>query len=175
MSILFKNCKLLLRSENADGSPAYRAEDGFLGVEGKTIDYIGTQRPEKQYGEEKDMAGNLLMPGLANAHGHAAMTLVRGVGSDLSLQDWLSMDEKLRLPDQHAERGVAQREGYRERRQEQDLEGYTFERVVDDIDEEELNRLDGIYTIRTIVRWGGNRRNKSHDEEVVIRFWRKKE
>ena len=89
MSILFKNCKLLLRSENADGSPAYRAEDGFLGVEGKTIDYIGTQRPEKQYGEEKDMAGNLLMPGLANAHGHAAMTLVRGVGSDLSLQDWL--------------------------------------------------------------------------------------
>ena len=88
MSILFKNCKLLLRSENADGSPAYRAEDGFLGVEGKTIDYIGAQRPEKQYGEEKDMAGNLLMPGLANAHGHAAMTLVRGVGSDLSLQDW---------------------------------------------------------------------------------------
>ena len=49
------------------------------------------------------------------------------------------------------------------RRQEQDLEGYTFERVVDDIDEEELKRLDGIYTIRTIVRWGGNRRNKSHD------------
>lgn len=89
MSILFKNCKLLLRSENTDGSPAYRAEDGFLGVEGKTIDYIGTQRPEKQYSEEKDLAGNLLMPGLSNAHGHAAMTLVRGVGSDLSLQDWL--------------------------------------------------------------------------------------
>ena len=89
MSILFTNCKLLLRSENADGQPVYRAEDGFLGVEGKTIDYIGSARPEKRYGEEKDMGGNLLMPGLANAHGHAAMTLVRGVGSDLNLQDWL--------------------------------------------------------------------------------------
>ena len=61
------------------------------------------------------------------------------------------------------------------RRQEQDLEGYTFERVVDDIDEDELKRLDGIYTIRTIVRWGGNRRGGKRDEETVIRFWRKKE
>ena len=60
------------------------------------------------------------------------------------------------------------------RRQEQDLEGYTFERTVDDIGDEELNRLDGIYTIRTIVRWGGNRRNGKHDEETVIRFWRKR-
>ncbi len=60
------------------------------------------------------------------------------------------------------------------RRQEQDLEGYTFERTVDDIDDEELNRLDGIYTIRNIVRWGGNRRNGKHDEETVIRFWRKR-
>ena len=89
MSILFKNCKLLLRSENAAGQPEYRAEEGYLGVEGKTIDFIGPVRPQKRYDEEKDMGGNLLMPGLANAHGHAAMTLLRGAGSDLALQDWL--------------------------------------------------------------------------------------
>ena len=90
MSILFTNCKLLLR-RSADPSepPVYEAVDGYLGVEGKTIDYVGPDRPAKRYGEEKDMGGNLLMPGLANAHGHAAMTLVRGVGSDLALQDWL--------------------------------------------------------------------------------------
>ena len=90
MSILFKNCKLLLRrSADPAAAPEYNVLDGYLGVSGKTIDYIGETRPEKKYGEEKDMGGNLLMPGLANAHGHAAMTLVRGVGSDLSLQDWL--------------------------------------------------------------------------------------
>ncbi|MBR5640555.1 MAG: amidohydrolase, partial [Firmicutes bacterium] len=82
--------KLLLR-QSADPSeaPVYEVMDGYLGVEGKTIDYIGPDRPAKRYNEEKDMGGSLLMPGLANAHGHAAMTLVRGVGSDLNLQDWL--------------------------------------------------------------------------------------
>ncbi len=32
---------------------------------------------------------HILMPGLINAHGHAAMTLLRGAGEDQSLQDWL--------------------------------------------------------------------------------------
>ena len=89
MRILFTNCKLLLRGEAADGMPLYRAEDGYLGVDGTRIDYVGSERPKAAYDEEKDMEGRLLMPGLANAHGHAAMTLLRGVGSDLSLQDWL--------------------------------------------------------------------------------------
>ena len=90
MSLLFKNCKLLLRgSADPDAAPEYSVLDGYLGVDGRVIDYIGKERPEKTYDEEKDMGGNLLMPGLVNAHGHAAMTLVRGVGSDLSLQDWL--------------------------------------------------------------------------------------
>ena len=54
MSILFKNCKLLLRqSADPSDAPVYRVEDGYLGVEGKTIDYVGTDRPEKRYGEEK--------------------------------------------------------------------------------------------------------------------------
>jgi 5-methylthioadenosine/S-adenosylhomocysteine deaminase len=33
---------------------------------------------------------HLLMPGLVNAHGHAAMTLLRGAGEDQPLQEWLS-------------------------------------------------------------------------------------
>lgn len=35
------------------------------------------------------MSGKLLLPGLVNAHTHAAMTLLRGVGTDLPLQRWL--------------------------------------------------------------------------------------
>ncbi|NMA93500.1 MAG: amidohydrolase [Clostridiales bacterium] len=84
MSILFTDCRLLLRSEGV-----YSVMDGFLGVEGAYIDYIGKDRPKKGYSTEKRMGGALLMPGLVNAHGHAAMTLLRGVGSELPLQDWL--------------------------------------------------------------------------------------
>lgn len=87
MNILFKNCSILTRTGEADYSVI---RDGFLGVKGKLISYIGEEQPEtEEYEEIKDMGGALLMPGLVNAHGHAAMTLVRGVGSDLNLQDWL--------------------------------------------------------------------------------------
>ncbi len=64
-------------------------ENGFLGVNGDTIDYIGIARPEDAYDEERDMSGCLLMPGLVDCHCHAAMTLLRGVGSDLPLDKWL--------------------------------------------------------------------------------------
>lgn len=85
MSYLFKNCRIL---ETRDGK-FHEITDGFLGVDGDVIDYIGESRPEKKYDEERDMTGKLLMPGLINAHSHAPMTLLRGVGSDLPLQEWL--------------------------------------------------------------------------------------
>gem|GEM_PF-2203 len=36
-----------------------------------------------------DLDGRLLMPGLVNAHTHAAMTLFRGLADDLPLMEWL--------------------------------------------------------------------------------------
>ena len=36
------------------------------------------------------LPGQLLMPGLVNCHGHAAMTLLRGFADDYSLFDWLN-------------------------------------------------------------------------------------
>jgi 5-methylthioadenosine/S-adenosylhomocysteine deaminase len=36
-----------------------------------------------------DAGGGLVMPGLINAHGHAAMVLLRGVADDLKLMEWL--------------------------------------------------------------------------------------
>ena len=33
--------------------------------------------------------GHLIIPGLVNTHGHAAMTLLRGLADDLTLTDWL--------------------------------------------------------------------------------------
>ena len=86
MSILFTNADILVR-----GKGKYKVlKKAYLGVRGEIIDYIGKRRPDKSYDEQRDMSGKLLMPGLVNAHGHSAMTLVRGAGSGLPLDRWLN-------------------------------------------------------------------------------------
>lgn len=46
---------------------------------------------DRRYQAEKamELPGQLLMPGLVNAHGHAAMSLLRGSADDLPLDTWL--------------------------------------------------------------------------------------
>ena len=51
-----------------------------------------------------DASGFFVIPGLVNAHTHAAMTLFRGYGDDVSLQDWLEkkifpVEDKLKPKD----------------------------------------------------------------------------
>ena len=60
----------------------------------------------------------------------------------------------------------------RDRREE--LEYYTFERTVDEVDDEELERSGWLYTVRTVIRWGHVRRSKDRSEMTVITLWRKK-
>ena len=85
MKLLLKNGAILATEHGR-----FRCiKNGFLGIDGDTIDYIGEKRPETRYGEEKDMSGRLLSPGLINCHCHTPMTLLRGVGSDLPLHEWL--------------------------------------------------------------------------------------
>lgn len=87
MSILFTNAKIVA---TCDGDFKI-LENAYLGVNEDKIDYIGIEKPQKQYSTEKNMYNKLLMPGLANCHGHTAMNLLRGLGSDLPLQDWLHL------------------------------------------------------------------------------------
>ncbi|MBQ6293904.1 MAG: amidohydrolase [Lachnospiraceae bacterium] len=82
MSLLLSNALIL---QGKDFEPVR----GFLGIRGTEIDYIGEERPAAAYDAEKDMDGAILIPGLVNAHGHAAMTLLRGIGSGLPLGRWL--------------------------------------------------------------------------------------
>ena len=49
----------------------------------------GDVRGEYSATEDLELSDHVLMPGLVNAHGHLAMTLLRGAGEDESLQDWL--------------------------------------------------------------------------------------
>lgn len=84
MRLLLKNADILLR-----GDDGWRTLRGFVGTDGDTIDYLGAQCPQTDYDEEKDMTGKLILPGLINCHSHIAMTLMRGVGSGLTLHEWL--------------------------------------------------------------------------------------
>ncbi|MCI5850406.1 MAG: TRZ/ATZ family hydrolase [Sutterellaceae bacterium] len=54
--------------------------------------------------EVVDLPGEIVMPGFVNLHSHAAMNLLRGIGPDLSLMDWLQkkvwpVEGKLMSPD----------------------------------------------------------------------------
>ncbi len=66
-------------------------ENGFLAVRGDTICELGagTSTPSEAT-ERIDARGGLALPGLVNAHTHAAMTLFRGLADDLPLMDWLN-------------------------------------------------------------------------------------
>ncbi len=64
-------------------------KNGYLGIDGDRIDYVGAEPPRGAYDEEKDMTRKLLLPGLINGHTHTGMSLLRGMGSDLPLDKWL--------------------------------------------------------------------------------------
>ena len=51
---------------------------------------------------------------------------------------------------------------------------YTFERKVDEVDDEELKRAGYLYTLRTVVRWGSTRlRDEDRPKLEVLTLWRK--
>jgi 5-methylthioadenosine/S-adenosylhomocysteine deaminase len=53
---------------------------------------LPTERAKIQYQPEEafELPGHVLIPGLINAHTHAAMTLLRGLADDMPLMTWLS-------------------------------------------------------------------------------------
>ena len=65
-------------------------EDAYVAVDGTTIVSVGTERPEGPFDEIVDAEGNVLMPGLVDAHTHVPMTLLRGYGGGCDLQTWLT-------------------------------------------------------------------------------------
>lgn len=52
-----------------------------------------------------------------------------------------------------------------------DISGYTVTREVDDVDDEELDRNGGIYTVRTTVKWGGDNYGGKKEEFSVVKLW----
>jgi len=67
-------------------------ENGIVAVNGDRIEAL-LPHPEEgriQAKEVIDARGGLVLPGLINAHTHAAMSLFRGLADDLPLMDWLN-------------------------------------------------------------------------------------
>ena len=81
--MLFKNINIL--NENLDVE-----KERYVLVKGDRIAYIGDKPPAEPCGREYDGRGKLLMSGFFNAHAHSPMTLMRGYGENLALQDWLT-------------------------------------------------------------------------------------
>ncbi len=78
-------CNIGLIDENFD----YK-QNMFVGTLGDRIDYIGAEKPERNYGEEYNGSRKVLIPGLVNAHTHSPMTLLRGYAENLPLDRWLN-------------------------------------------------------------------------------------
>jgi 5-methylthioadenosine/S-adenosylhomocysteine deaminase len=81
------------------GTPVTMAADrriiaeAAIAIRGDTIIAIGPRSDIiARYAPAHRLAahGQLILPGLINGHNHAAMTLFRGLGDDLPLQEWLS-------------------------------------------------------------------------------------
>ena len=88
LDLLITNATLL-----ANPSDGRLQEAAYLAVTDGAIVGIGAMADlPKRSGAERiiDAAGNLLMPGLVNGHGHGAMTLFRGLADDLPLMTWLT-------------------------------------------------------------------------------------
>ncbi|NDD63650.1 MAG: amidohydrolase, partial [Acidobacteria bacterium] len=69
-------------------------DPGFVAIKANRIVAVGPLRElrERHFrpGREIHLAGRVVMPGLVNAHTHLAMTLLRGIGDDLNLDEWLN-------------------------------------------------------------------------------------
>ena len=67
-------------------------DDGALAIRDDSIVALGPLNEiASRYSAARtiDATGEIIMPGLINGHAHAAMSLFRGLGSDLNLNDWL--------------------------------------------------------------------------------------
>ena len=90
MAIFIKNAQIVTQNKERQ-----IIKNGAILIEGDKIADLGSSISlEKKYARFKKRTingqGKVVIPGLINAHTHAAMTLLRGFADDLPLQQWLA-------------------------------------------------------------------------------------
>ena len=84
MKLLIENARIITMDEGK----CY--DNGCIAICDGRISYVGEPRDwEESFDRVISADGGIVMPGLINAHTHSPMTLLRGCGSDVSLQSWL--------------------------------------------------------------------------------------
>ena len=83
LDYLIRNAQIITMD---DSSPVVY---GSIGISCGKIAFIGSEPAGVSSKETIDAAGNIVMPGLINTHGHAAMTVLRGYADDYALKPWL--------------------------------------------------------------------------------------
>ena len=86
MTILIKNAYILTMNDKDE-----IIENGCIFVKDDKIVFVGSQadRPGTSADRTIDAKGNIIMPGLVNAHTHLPMTIFKGYGEGLPLDRWL--------------------------------------------------------------------------------------
>jgi 5-methylthioadenosine/S-adenosylhomocysteine deaminase len=84
-STLIKNARILPMTEET------WFDEGYILIKGNRILEVGEGEYQGMASFDKvmDASGKVVMPGLINTHGHAAMVLLRGYADDLPLMEWL--------------------------------------------------------------------------------------
>ena len=68
----------------------YRFERRHILIGGSKISKVSKSKISASGAQKIDCSKKIIIPGLINAHTHAPMSVLRGHGDDLPLQDWLS-------------------------------------------------------------------------------------
>ncbi len=85
MKIKFKNAHIITANAGFDV-----ISGGDLCIDGANIGCVGAcSHADESFDRVIDCGGDIIMPGLVNAHAHSAMTLLRGIAEGLPLENWL--------------------------------------------------------------------------------------
>lgn len=80
---------MLLKDISLINSSFQLEEHRYVEIEGDKIKSITCDCPKEYQGEVVEGKNKLLMPAFYNSHAHTPMTLLRGYGENMNLQDWL--------------------------------------------------------------------------------------
>lgn len=89
LDLIIKNAKIVTMNENKD-----IIDEGFIGInkgEIKFLDEMKNINKTIMANKVIDARGKIVFPGLINTHGHAYQILLKGLGADLKLMDWVKV------------------------------------------------------------------------------------
>lgn len=92
--VILKNAYLVTMDEERRVLP-----QGWIAVTGDTISAVGEGQPDPAYQAERvlDVGGKVVFPGFISTHSHLFQTMLKGLGRDKPLLDWLNSSVRVAL------------------------------------------------------------------------------